>query len=387
MLDCQAAAFSLPPDYHYLNCAYMSPMPRRVERVGNEAIAAKRVPSAVTPAEFFRAGELLRQAFADLIGAARPEQVAIIPSASYGLATAAKNLPVSPGDRILTLREQFPSNVYTWVRLARENGASVVHLDVTPGPRRGARWNEQILDSIDSRTAIVALPHVHWADGTLFDLKAIGRRCREVDAALIIDGTQSVGALPFDVADIQPDALVCAGYKWLLGPYSVGLAWYGPRFRNGNPLEENWISRKDSEDFAGLVSYQEEYGPGASRYDVGERSNFILVPMLLEAIGLLNEWGPDAIQAYCRDLTQPIVQAACELGFGVEDEDARGSHLFGLRLPAGMKPGPLNEALSRRNVSVSIRGDAIRVSPNVYNSSDDAEALVEGLRVHSRTFA
>ncbi len=387
MLPCQAAEFSLPPDHHYLNCAYMSPMPRRVERVGNRAIAAKRAPSAVTPADFFRHGELLRQAFADLIGAQGSAQVAIIPSASYGLATAAKNLPVRQGQRIVTLQEQFPSNVYTWTRLARENGASVLRVEPEAGPGRGARWNERILESIDTKTAIVALPHVHWADGTLFDLKAIGWRCREVGAALIIDGTQSVGALPLDVTEVQPDALICAGYKWLLGPYSIGLAWYGPRFDGGTPLEENWISRRDSEDFAGLVSYQEEYGPGASRYDVGERSNFILVPMLLEAIGLLNEWGPDAVQAYCRELAGPIVRAAEELGFGVEDEDARGSHLFGLRLPAGMEPGPLKEALSRRNVSVSIRGDAIRVSPNVYNSPDDAQALVEGLSVHSSTFA
>jgi selenocysteine lyase/cysteine desulfurase len=387
MLPCQAAEFSLPPDHHYLNCAYMSPMPRRVERVGNEAIAAKRIPSAVTAEDFFRNGELLRQAFAELIGATNPAQVAIIPSASYGLATAAKNLPVRQGDRIVTLREQFPSNVYTWTRLARENGATVVHIEPEPGPGRGARWNLRILESIDAKTAIVALPHVHWADGTLFDLEAIGRRCREVDAALIIDGTQSVGALPLDLAEVQPDALICAGYKWLLGPYSIGAAWFGPRFDGGTPLEENWISRKDSQDFAGLVSYQEEYGPGASRYDVGERSNFILLPMLLEALGLLNQWRPEAIQAYCRTIAQPIVSAAKELGFGVEDEDARGSHLFGLRLPAGMEPAPLKEALAKRNVSVSIRGDAIRVSPNVYNSADDVGALVEGLSVHSRSFA
>ncbi|MFT4603817.1 MAG: selenocysteine lyase/cysteine desulfurase [Rhodothermales bacterium] len=387
MLECQSAEFSLPPDHHYLNCAYMAPMPRRVERVGNQAIAAKRAPAAIAPADFFRHGELLRLAFAELIGAQNAARVAIIPSASYGLATAAKNLPIQRGETIITLREQFPSNVYTWTRLARESGASVLHVEPEAGPARGARWNQRVLESIDAKTAVVALPHVHWADGTLFDLASIGRRCRDVGAALVIDGTQSVGALPLDVTEIKPDALVCAGYKWLLGPYSIGLAWYGPRFDNGTPLEENWISRKDSDDFAGLVRYQEEYGPGASRYDVGERSNFILTPMLLEAIGLLNQWGTAAIQSYCRDLALPIVEAARELGFGVEDEAARGSHLFGLRLPAGMEPGPLKETLSQRNVSVSIRGDAIRVAPNVYNSHEDAQALVEGLRAHSSTFA
>ncbi|NNE71438.1 MAG: aminotransferase class V-fold PLP-dependent enzyme [Rhodothermales bacterium] len=365
----------------------MAPIPRRVERAGIEAIARKRAPAAVTPDDFFRDGEALRSEFADLIHAEDPARVAIIPAASYGLATAARNLPVSRGQRIVTLREQFPSNVYTWTRLAADKGALVTHVEPIAGPDRGRRWNERILEAIDRNTAVVALPHVHWADGTLFDLEAIGRRARDVGAALVIDGTQSVGALPFDVQRIQPDAVICAGYKWLLGPYSIGLAWFGNRFDNGVPLEENWISRRDSHDFAGLVRYRDEYGPGAARYDVGERSNFILVPMLLEALRLLNGWGPEAIQAYCRTISQAIIPAATELGFEVEEAAWRGDHLFGLRLPRGMDPAQLKQAFDARNISVSVRGDAIRISPNVYNATRDAEALVEGLVSHARALA
>lgn len=79
---------------------------------------------------------------------------------------------------------------------------------------------QRLKAAIDEHTALVTLGHVHWADGTLFDLKAIRRKTAEAGTWLVVDGTQSVGALPFDVQEIQPDALICAGYKWLMGPYS-----------------------------------------------------------------------------------------------------------------------------------------------------------------------
>jgi selenocysteine lyase/cysteine desulfurase len=107
--------------------------------------------------------------------------------------------------------------------------------------QRGSVWNEKILSAIDNNTRAVALGNVHWADGTLFQLEEIRKRTRDVGALLIVDGTQSVGVMPFDVKKIQPDALVCAGYKWLLGPYSIGLAYYSEYFDEGTPIEESWL--------------------------------------------------------------------------------------------------------------------------------------------------
>ena len=106
---------------------------------------------------------------------------------------------------------------------------------VNTGMNRSATWNQAILDSIDEKTALIALPELHWADGTRFDLKNISKKGHSYGARLIIDGTQSIGASPFDVMDIRPDALICAGYKWLTGPYSLGLAYFGPIFDNGTP--------------------------------------------------------------------------------------------------------------------------------------------------------
>ena len=161
----------------------------------------------------------------------------------------------------------------------------------------------------------------------------MGKRAREVGAALIIDGTQSVGAMPFDLAAIQPDALVVAAYKWLLGPYSIGAAYFGPRFDGGEPLEENWITRRGSENFRGLVQYVDEYQPAALRYDVGERSNFALMPMLVAALELILKWNPQRIQEYCTALIDEPLERIAGLGFFLEQPEWRGAHSFGIRMP------------------------------------------------------
>jgi selenocysteine lyase/cysteine desulfurase len=379
-LACQRDAFRLPAGEHYLNCAYMGPLPRAAEEAGVAALRAKRLPTRITaPAAFWEADDL-RRLFADLLNAPDPERVALQPGVSYGVATAARNLPVERGQNLVLTHEQFPGNVYAWRRLAAESGAELRAVRPPDGPGRGAAWNERLLESVDRDTAVVTVPHVHWTDGTLFDLEAVGARCREVGAALVVDATQSIGALPFDVEAVRPDALICATYKWLLGPYGLCLAWFGPRFDDGVPLEETWIARQGSEDFQNLVDYQDAYRAGAARYDMAERSSFFLVPIAAASLRLLLEWRPERVQDYCRELTRGLLDEVRALGYTVEDEPWRACHLFGLRMPPAVDLGALRDALARRKVSASLRGTALRLSPNVYNDEADIAALLAVLR-------
>ena len=380
MLTCQKSRFSLPDDEHYLNCAYMSPLSAAVEAAGIAGVARKRVPSRLSTADFFTEASRARELFARLVNAPDPSRIAIIPAASYGLAIAARNLPVAAGQNIVVTHEQFPANVHAWRKVAgtRDVELRTVHPpDAADG--RGRGWNTRVLEAIDAGTAIVALGHVHWTDGTKFDLEAIGARAREVGAAPVIDGTQSVGALPFDVAAIQPDALICATYKWLMGPYSLGFAYLGPRFDDGEPLEETWIGRAGSEHFKDLVNYRDDYQPGAVRYDVGERTNFALMPMAIAALEQVLDWQPTRIQDYCASLTGDLMARVGALGYRVEDAAYRGAHLFGLRAPAGTDITAIGDRLRQRRVHVSLRGSAIRVSPHVYNDARDVDALVAAL--------
>jgi len=379
-MDCKKSHFQINNSFTYLNCAYMSPLLRRVEAAGQEGLTKKRNPFKITPEEFFGETETLRSAYAKLINAEDPKRIVTIPSVSYGMANVARNLSLSKGDNIIVVGEQFPSNVYPWRKVAQINNAEIITVnppDISDG--RGKIWNEKILEAINTRTRLVAVANVHWADGTLFKLKEIRSKTREVGAWLAIDGTQSVGALPFDVQEIQPDALICAGYKWLMGPYSIGLAYYGPALDHGDPVEENWINRYESEDFSNLVNYNDQYQPGALRYEVGEHSNFILVPMMLEAIKQLNEWGPANIQAYCKDLIEEGVLKLRNAGYRIEDGEFRGSHLFGIRIDKNHDLNIIKDKLEKENILVSFRGDSIRVSPNVYNTPDEFSKFTETL--------
>ena len=375
-MDCQKHLFTFPEDHHYLNCAYFSPILKSVEEAGRKGIEQKRTPWRVTPEHFFEDSDRLRGLFARLVNASDAEDIAILPSASYGLSTIANNLPRNTTKKIIVVGEQFPSNVYPWMRFCDETDSELQIIDAPADfKERGKKWNQRILEAINSETLMVAIGNIHWTDGTLFDLKTVGRRAREVGAYFVIDGTQSVGALPFDIQEIQPDALICAGYKWLMGPYSIALGYFGKEFQNGAPLEEGWLDRKGSKDFAGLVNYADEYQPGAIRFDVGERSNFILVPMMIKALEQLLEWGPQNIQSYCRDLTRDLVKELPEAGFQMEDPEWRSHHLFGIRLPEHISAKELQQKLTEQNIHVSVRGSAIRIAPNVYNDERDINAL------------
>lgn len=376
MLTCQKHLFSLPESVAYLNCAYMSPQLRSVEEAGRRALALKARPYEISTEDFYTKVIELRRAFAQLIGAAEWQRIAIIPAASYGLSTAARNVRLQAGQKIVLAGEQFPSNYYPWKRLADERGGRIQMVPAPDSHRRTEAWNEALLTAIDAGTKVVTLGNVHWTDGTRFDLEAIRRRSREVGALLVVDGTQSVGALPFDVETIQPDALICAGYKYLMGPYSIGLAYFGPAFDDGQPLEENWINRLDSEDFRNLVNYQGAYQPAAGRYSVGEQSNFVLVPMLLAAVRQLLEWQPAAIQAYGKAISRRPLERLREMGARIEPESHRCGHLFGIRLSDNFDRKALSVAFQRHEVFVSLRGDAIRVGPHVYNEEAQLDRLV-----------
>lgn len=354
-------------------------MLKSVEKAGVRGVRSGRNPVQVTPEDFFSDSRTLRATFASLIGA-EESRIAIIPSVSYGIANAARNIKLQRNEEVIVVSEQFPSNYYAWQRLCEDTGGVLKVVDSPESlDERGKKWNERVLEAIGARTRVVALAHTHWADGTKFDLEAIRARTEEVGSLLIVDGSQSVGALPFDVKRIRPDALICTGYKWLLGPYSIGLAYYGPHFDNGRPIEENWINRRDSEDFSSLVVYNQAYQPGALRYEVGEHSNFILVPMMIKALEQINRWGVDNIQEYCAALTRAAATELRALDCWVEDEAYRGGHILGVRLRADMDVEKVKASLQQNRIYVSFRGQAIRVAPHLYNTARDLDRFVRVL--------
>lgn len=378
-MENQSHLFSLPANVHYLNCATMSPLLKSVEDAGMVGLRRKSQPYNIVQENFFDTFELIQQEFSSLIHCPDKDRIAIMGSVSYAMATVSKNIIhkglAKPGKKVLLLAEEFPSDVYAWDEL-KTYGVSIEFIQApTNTPKRGLSWNEAFINAIDDQTILVCLSPAHWADGTLFDLQKINEKCKASNCLLVVDGTQYIGAYPFDVTSIDAVLVVAASYKWLLGPYGNALCYLSEWFDDGLPLEQNWAMRLQSNDFKNLINYQYEYRPKAYRYNMGEFSNFINLPMILTALKQINVWKPEEIQAYCRTLAGPHIHRLTEGGFWIEKETHRADHLFGIRIPESKHLSIIQQNLLRENVFVSFRGSAIRVSVHVWNNTQDLEVF------------
>ena len=371
-LPVQRELFDIPDDVAYFNCASLAPQLRSAREAAEAAWRRRARPWLIRADDWFTETDERRALFARLAGV-DADGVALVPATSYGLAVAAANLTAAPGQRVLVLADDYPSNFYTWRRFARRTSATVAAVDRTGGQS----WAEALLDALDERTAVVAVLAVHWTDGALVDLDAVAARARAVGAALVVDASQALGAMPLDLSSVRPDFLVAVGYKWLLGPFALGYLYVAPEHRDGVPLEENWISRLGSEDFSRLVDYQDRYQPGARRFDVGQRTHFETTPMAIAALRQLLDWEVPRVAVTLRRTTDRIEEQVGALGLALTSPD-RGPHLLGIRLPAPARRR-VAAALARANVFAAVRGSSLRVSPNLWTTEEDVGRLVAAL--------
>lgn len=372
MLTNQSHLFDVPPDVAYFNTSYFGPRLKSVNDAAAAAVGQTGRPWEVGPDLFFDPVERLRSQVATVLNG-DADGVALIAAISYGAGTAAANVTVGEGRTVVTLAEQFPSNVYPWRSKVAATGGEIV----TVG-RSEDGWTAGVLAAIDERTAVVAVPNCHWADGSKVDLVAVSRAAKEVGAALCVDASQSLGGMPFDVETIRPDFVYAVGYKWLLGFYGLGYMWVAPEHRAGTPLEEGWIVRKDASNFAGLVDYTDVYEAGARRFDVGERSNFIGVAMSNAAVAQVNEWGVDQIGDTVSHTNNTIAQALDGNGWICPPADQRLGNMLGVRREGGL-PQDLGERLQAAGVHVSVRGDSVRIAPHLHTTDEHVDRLLEVL--------
>jgi selenocysteine lyase/cysteine desulfurase len=370
-IACQRHLFDIPRQVAYFDCAKMSPLLNAAGEAGRAGLMRKAHPWKLRAEHWFDESEAVRGLAARLLGAGA-EDVAIVPSVSYGMATAMRNVRVAAGQTIVALAEDFPSTVYACRALAERVEARLVTVE-RPGE---GDWTAAILQAIDGGTALVCSPHVHWVCGSLIDVEAVARRCRSVGATLILDTTQSTGALPLDLAAVDPDYLVAASYKWMMGPYSLGFLYVAPRHQQGRPLEEGWVTRKGAQDFRRLAAYEEALEPNARRFDMGERSNFALLPVAGAAIGQLLDWGVETISETLGALNAGIEARLAERG--IEGAPGRAPHYLSVRFPGG-PPDGIEQRLAESNVHVSLRGERMRITAHLYNDEEDVERLIRHL--------
>ncbi len=375
ILQPQRYLFDIPQHVAYFNCAHNSPQlnaSRDRLRLGADT---KSHPWERTPDDIFRIAETVR-ALACTIFGGDADGYAIIPAASYGLSTAARAVEphLRPGDRILVIENEFPSNYLPWERTAHESGAEIV---IVSTPTHG-NWTRAILDTIDKSIRVVAVSSCHWTNGAYINLETIGKACRDVDALFAVDATQSLAAMPLSIEAVRPDFLVAAGYKWLLCPYGFSLAYVSQRWRDARPLEETWLARDNANDFTALVKYSSPYMPGARRFDVGETCTATILPGAVAALEQIKKWGVTAIAESLSVINGRIAEHLEQLGFRLPEPAQRCPHMFGAQLPDGFT-GDLVAELKLKNIFISQRGNALRFAPHLHVTNHDVDRLLESL--------
>ena len=367
--------FDIPDNIAYFNCAYYSPQLNESRNKLLEGVKAKSHPWERTPPDFFTDAEKIRISASEIFGGS-PDGYAIVPSVSYGLSTAARDVEsqLGTGDSILILEEGFPSNVLPWTRVANEKGVKLIKV---PVPEDG-NWTRAIIDRIDKSVKVLALFTCHWTNGANIDLVSIRQAIGNYDIVMAIDATQSLGAVPFQLEKVKPDFLVAAGYKWLLCPYGFTLMYVSERWRSARPLEESWQARENAEDFGSLVLSSDRYKPGARRFDVGQKGTPTILPGAIAAFEQIKTWGVDHISDFLVEINNRIADHLSEMGFQLPDSSQRSPHMFGATIPERFK-GNLVAELTRRKIYISQRGDSVRFSPHLHISENDMNRLLETL--------
>ncbi len=374
-MESQKHLFQLDNSIHYLNNAYKAPLLKSGEEAAIKALQRGRTPSNISVDDFFDEVTEVKRLYAQLINAGS-DQIAMTPSTSYAFANILHNIPAKPGGKVITVKDEFPSDVFAAQAWCHKNKNELHFVGPNSNHRSeiSTSWNQNILDQINENTSFVIMSSIHWSNGVKFDLKKIGNKCAKFGAKLVVDGTQSVGTQPIDVNDCKINALVTAAYKWLLGPYSLGMMYLDESFNHGNPIEESWMNRSNAKNFSSLTSYDENYRPGAGRYSIGEASNFILMPIAKAGLTQIIEWEPEAIQSYDKNLTAPLYEY-----LNLENNGDFANHLFSLPIPERINKEKLKENIEKRKIIVSQRGESIRVSVNVFNNEADIQALIEAI--------
>lgn len=376
-LPSQRALFAIPSDVAYLDAAYLSPVPIAAAEAGASAAMIKARPWEMTIGAFYDEVEMARSLAAQLIGA-EADEIALTAATSYGMSIAAANVPVPPGSAIVMMENEHTSNRYVWYELAERNGAHVV---IAPKPQN-EDWTAALIGAIQGSpypVAVVAGSLVHWFEGMLLDLEAVAAAGRAAGACLVVEGTQWVGALPFDVRRVRPDFLAFATYKFLLGPYRQAFLYADRRWHEtGVTLEHHSWNRIGGEKPDFYLVNKPGYMAGARRFDMGQRSDFATLPTTIAALKLLLGWSLDAVAERLGHLNGLIWDEAETRGLIAARPARPIPHIaileMGDRLAADAGP-----RLKAAGVYVTLRGSKMRVSPHVYNDEGDILRLFENL--------
>ena len=360
----------------YLNLASQSPMPKSVIKAVQASIDANKFPYQITDSVFFEIPNRLRSNIARLIGAA-PEEIALTTGASAGASAVAYALTWKPGDEVITSRGEFPLQYTTWLPMQEREGIRVKVV----APQEKFMTADDVIAALTPRTRLVSISHVRFDDGSMLDVPRLAEACHKLGALLLLDVSQSCGAVPIDVATLGADFLVGAGYKWLLGPFGTGFFWIRKELlASVRPAPYYWMAVEGSDNFSKLDFSNPKPAASAKRWDAPEwASHFNFNLAALDAsVEFVLRAKPETVLAHNHELIDfmfsrlPLDRCVAASPL---DRKLRGPYgCFVARTPE--KTAELYNKLREQKVFVSLREGKIRVSPYLYNTIQDIDRLI-----------
>jgi cysteine desulfurase/selenocysteine lyase len=363
-------------DATYLNLAGQSPMPKVSLKAVQTALEGKKFPHTKPDSTFFELPNRIRTSIAQIIGA-KPEEIAVTSGASSGAIAVAHGLQWKPGDEVITAKSEFPLQYTTWKPMEQREG---IKLKIV-GPRERFITADDLIAAMTPRTRLVSVSHVRYNDGSLLDAAKLAKACHAQGALLLLDVSQSCGAVPMNVNDLGADFLIGAGYKWLLGPFGTGFFWVKQEhLAMVRPDAYYWMAVEGSDNFAALNFADPKPAGNAKRWDSAEWAsyfNFNLVGMDT-SVSFAAQAGAETVAAHNRKLIELLFERLpkdrCVIASPL-DAAQRGPYgCFAARSPE--KTAELYNQLRKENVIVSLRDGNIRVSPYLYNTEQDIDRLI-----------
>jgi selenocysteine lyase/cysteine desulfurase len=361
-------------DATYLNAAAQGPLPRVAIHAAEQALEWKKFPHTMPEGIYFDLPNRVRNSIAKLIGGAA-EEIAITTGASSGLAAVAAGLEWKSGDEVLIARGEFPAHFTTWLpmQVAGKLKVNVVE------PRERFVTADDFIAHIGARTRLVSTSLVRFDDGVRLDAAKIARACHDAGALLLLDVAQCVGAMPMDVHALGADFLTASGYKWMLSPYGTGFFWARQelieQMRVGTFY---WMALEDAEEFHTLSTGVYNLAKGARRWDSPETASFFNLAAMDASLELILRVGVETVWDHARRLVAMMIDRLprdrCVLASPASADD-RGSYAC----VAARKPeltAQIFERLRAAQVHVSLREEALRISPHLYNSERDIDRLL-----------
>jgi selenocysteine lyase/cysteine desulfurase len=362
-------------DATYLNAAGQAPLPKASLRAAQAAIEWKKFPHRLPDSSYFDLPGSVRASLARLIGA-QPGEIALTTGASTGAAAVAHGVDWKRGDEVLTGRGEFPLQVTTWKPLEAREGL----LLKTVAPRDRFLSADDFIAAITDRTRLVSVSLSRFDDGARLDARRLADACHARGALLLLDASQSCGAIPFDVNEAGADFIICAGYKWLLGPFGTGFFWARRELIDKmRPGPFYWMAAvEDAHGFSALAGEDIRPLPGARRWDTAETASYFNLAPLDASLQLIQEIGVPVIEQHNNRLIEFLYERlpkdSCVPSSPLDARQRGPFGCFAARSPE--KTAALYAKLREAKVVVSLREGNIRVSPHLYNTERDIDKLI-----------